>query len=156
MNAATDLPSVPRMVVDASVILAWYLPADRYKDDALALLEQATANLAVLCVPTLARYEVLNVLALSVRGTTPRHRLAREEADDILAAFTGVPMEERAITGLEQRMLEIAITFQRSAYDAAYLALAESLDADFMTGDARLYRAVRRRFRRIRLLGSHG
>lgn len=154
MSVPAGATSGSRIVVDASVILAWYLPADPYKDEALSLLEEAVADRALLCAPTLARFEVLNVLALSVRGTTPRHRLTRDEADEILAAFLRLPLEEHAITGLEVRILEIAITHQRSAYDAAYLALAEHLDAEFMTGDAGLYRATRRRFSKIRLLHS--
>lgn len=154
MTVSAGAPSGRRIVVDAGVVLAWYLPADPYKDDALALLEQAAAGRVVLCVPTLARFEVLNVLALAVRGTTPRQRLTREEAGEILAAFLRLPLEEHALTGLEQRILEIATAHQRSAYDAGYLALAEGLDAEFMTGDARLYRAVRPRFSNIRLLRS--
>lgn len=154
MSIPAGAPPGPRIVIDASVILAWYLPADPYKAAALGLLEQAAAGRAVLCIPTLARFEVLNVLALSVRGTTPRQRLTRGEADEILTAFLGVPLEEHAITGLEQRVLEMAAAYQRSAYDAAYLALAEGLDAEVATGDARLYRAVRRRYPRIRLLGA--
>lgn len=154
MSVPAGAPSDRRIVVDASVILAWYLPADPYKDEALALLEQAAADQAVLCVPTLARFEVLNVLSLSVRGTTPRHRLTQNEADEILTAFLRLPLEEHAIMGLERRILEIAIAHQRSAYDAAYLALAEGLDVEFMTGDAGLYRSVRRRFSRMRLLRS--
>ena len=153
MSASVDEPSVPKIVVDASVVLAWYLPAEPYKDAALEILEQASVSRTVLCAPTLMRFEVLNVLALSVRGITPRQRLAQDEADEILAAFLRLPLEEHPITALEQRVLEIAVAHRRSAYDAAYLALAEALNAEFVTGDAGLYRTIRRRFPMARLIG---
>ncbi len=39
-------------------------------------------------------------------------------------------------------MLPLARRFERSAYDAAYLTLAQKLDEPFITGDERLYHAV--------------
>jgi predicted nucleic acid-binding protein len=39
-------------------------------------------------------------------------------------------------------MLPLAVRFDRSAYDAAYLALAELTERPLITGDRRLYNAV--------------
>jgi predicted nucleic acid-binding protein len=39
-------------------------------------------------------------------------------------------------------MIPIARRFNRSGYDASYLALAESKGEQFITGDERLYNAV--------------
>ena len=53
------------------------------------------------------------------------------------------------------RALELASQLdQRDAYDSHYLALAEELDCDFWTADARFYRAAGSLVDRIRLLGS--
>lgn len=54
-----------RIVVDASVLLAFYLPAEPYKTQALTLLRDATVGAVKFVVPTLTRYEVLNVLSRS-------------------------------------------------------------------------------------------
>lgn len=142
----------PRLIIDASVLLAWYLPAERFKKAALELLEQAVVDHVILCIPSLTRYEVVNVLALAARGLRREQRLTREETGEILAAFRRAPLEEHPVTGLERRMLEIAITYDRSAYDAAYLALAEALHTGLVTGDASLYRAVHKQFPSVRLL----
>ncbi len=56
------------VVVDASVLLAFYLPAEPYKGRALRLLADVAAGEVRLAVPTLTRYEVMNVLSRCVRG----------------------------------------------------------------------------------------
>ena len=55
-------------MIGASVLLAFYLPAEPYKAQALALLGDAAAGLVGLVVSTLAYYEVLNALSYAVRG----------------------------------------------------------------------------------------
>ncbi|MEN3009747.1 MAG: type II toxin-antitoxin system VapC family toxin [Candidatus Bipolaricaulaceae bacterium] len=144
-----------RLVVDASVLLAFYLPAEPYKEQALALLAEATAEQARLLVPTLARYEVLNALSRAVRGLRTGACLSLEEAQEILAALAGLPLEERPLTGLEEEILRLSQALDRTVYDAAYLALARKENVPFVTGDARLYHAVREKFPTIQWLG-HG
>ena len=56
------------LVVDASVVLAFYLPAEPYKAQALSLLSDVAKGAIELIVPTLTRYEVLNALSWAVRG----------------------------------------------------------------------------------------
>ena len=46
-------------VIGASALLAFYLPAEPYKAQALALLGDAAAGLVRLAVSTLAYYEVM-------------------------------------------------------------------------------------------------
>jgi len=142
-----------RAVVDASVVLAWYLPAEPHNDHALALLGDAAAGRLKLYVPSLTRYEVLNVLSLAVRGIR-RTKLSAKQAEEILRAFAEAGVEERGIAELDTRVLDLAAKHHRSAYDAAYLALAESLDAELLTADTGFYRAVRGKFPRVKLVGD--
>jgi len=53
-----------------------------------------------------------------------------------------------------QQVLPMARRFDRSAYDAAYLALAEAQGATLITGDLRLYSAVRDHLDWVRWIGS--
>ena len=66
---------------------------------------------------------------------------------------SGIELHETPF--LHMRALELASQLdQRDAYDSHYLALAEELDCDFWTADARFYRAAESSVDRIRLLSS--
>lgn len=142
------------LVVDASVLLAFYLPAEPYKEQALFVLAEATAGRLTLLVPTLARYEVLNALARAVRGLRTGARLSLDEALEILEAFEALPLEERSLAGLEGEILQLSQAFDRTAYDAAYLALAQKERVPLLTGDERLYNAVREKLPWVQWLGE--
>ncbi len=70
-----------------------------------------------------------------------RGRVTIEEGEAILVAFEGLGIEMEPVTW--QQMLPLARRFDRSAYDAAYLALAKMRVEPLITGDLRLYNAVR-------------
>lgn len=144
-----------RVVVDASVLLAFYLPAEPYKAQALALLSDATAGLVKFVVPTLTRYEVLNALSSAIRGVKPEQRLSVNDALEIVTAMSKLALEEHDIKGLEEQILKFSHEHHRSAYDAAYLALAEQLGVDFWTGDERLYNAMKTRWKRVKFVGNY-
>jgi predicted nucleic acid-binding protein len=152
MSAPSKLKHV---VLDASVLLAFYLPAERYKEQALALLAQATADQVRLVAPTLTHYEVLNVLSRVTRGLKRSQSFPMRDALEILSALRVIPLEERDVKGLEERILKIAQEHQRSAYDASYLALAETLGADFVTGDERFYNALKTQSKHVRFIGNY-
>lgn len=121
----------PRLVVDASLLSAIVF-TESTAAQAAALLEGRT-----LCAPTLVDLELANVAMNKVRrgwfGTEDALRaLARAEAFDI----------ERFEVG-SRDAFRLAARFRLSAYDAAYLWLAESLDVPLSTFDARLGEASR-------------
>nr|BAL59198.1 PilT domain protein [Candidatus Acetothermum autotrophicum] len=143
------------VVIDASVLLAFYLPAEPYKTQALVLLEEATAGRVKLVVPTLTHYEVLNVLSLATRGLKRGQKISLDEAQEILTAMKALKLEVRDVQSLEKRILEITQRHQCSAYDAAYLALAEQWGADLLTGDERFYNALKAHFKQVKFVGSY-
>jgi predicted nucleic acid-binding protein len=51
-------------------------------------------------------------------------------------------------------ILSSARAFHRSIYDASYLSLAKNKNIDFVTGDKRLYHAVRNRFTWVKWIGD--
>lgn len=144
-----------RVVVDASVLLAFYLPAEPYKAHALALLGDVTAGGVKLVVPTLTRYEVLNVLSRAVRGVKREQRLSVDDALEIITALNKLALEEHDSAGLEEQILKLSREHHRSAYDAAYVALAERLGADLLTGDECLYNAMKARWKRVRFIEDY-
>jgi predicted nucleic acid-binding protein len=143
------------VVIDASVLLAFYLPAEPYKAQALALLGDAAAGLVRLVTPTLAYYEVLNALSRAVRGLKKGQELSIEDALEILTAMAGLELEERHVKGLGEQILRISQMYQRTSYDAAYLALAEHEGSPLITGDKRLYNAVKEKLPWVRWIGDY-
>lgn len=98
---------------------------------------------------------MLNVLSRAVRGLKKGQKISRDEAAAILSALAHLKLEEQNIQGLEGRILEITERYQRSGYDAAYLALAEHLGADLTTGDERFYNAVKGDFSLVQFIADY-
>jgi predicted nucleic acid-binding protein len=123
------------MIVDTNVILQAFFP-DEMQPKAQALIRDHVSGRVQLSAPTLLTYEVTNAVLQAVR----RERVTDEDARAILIAIEGLDIETDSVTW--QQMLPMARRFDRSAYDAAYLALAEARGEPLVTGDEKLYNAV--------------
>jgi len=88
-------------------------------------------------VPQLAHLEVVSVLRGLVRGG----RVSAERADQALQDLRVFPARSWPHEALLGRVWELRHNL--TAYDAAYVALAELVGATLVTGDARLVTAVR-------------
>lgn len=135
------------MIIDASVILRAFFP-DEAQPQAQALIRDHVSGHMRLAAPTLLTYEVTNAVLQAVR----RGRVAEEDAEAILVAAEGLNIETEPVPW--QQMLSMARRFSRSAYDAAYLALAESRGEPLVTGDEKLYNAVRHDLGWVRWIGD--
>ncbi len=115
------------IVVDSAVVV-----------DALTALpgtEALRAHLAAeeLHAPTLLDYEVVSAL----RGLTLGRNLSPTRAADLLSDFEDLPLRRWPFAdALRRRALQLRDTV--SAYDAAYVALAEALECPLLTRDIRL------------------
>lgn len=99
--------------------------------------------------PALLLYEVANALHRYAAGGM----LLAEEASNALEAVLGLDIELHGDAQLHRRALALAGELGLpAAYDAHYLALAESLGAEFWTADRRLCQAVAARLPWVRLL----
>ncbi len=135
------------MIVDASVILRAFFP-DEDQAQAQALIRDHVSGRTRLLAPTLIVYEVTNAVVQGVR----RGRITDDDGESILTAFEGLGIEMESVTW--QQMLPLALRFDRSAYDAAYLALALARGEPLVTGDQRLYNAVRDDLDIVRWIGN--
>ena len=136
------------MIVDASVILSAYFP-DEAQDQAQALIRDHVIGHLQLAAPTLLLYEVTNAVLQARR----RGRIDDEQADDILSSFEGLGIALKPASW--QQMLPVAVRFDRSAYDAAYLALAEVAGQPLVTGDSGMYNAVREHLDWVQWIGDY-
>ena len=126
-------------VVDASMTLSWCFAdeATPYSRSVLAALETTYA-----VVPALWPFEVANALALAER----RKRISQEGIVAFLETLRRLPIqiERREAVWLWQATLPLAREHRLTAYDAAYVALAEALGAPLLTRDAALAAAAPR------------
>lgn len=86
--------------------------------------------------PTLLDFEFVSAL----RGLTLRGQLSAARAEDALTDFEDLPIQRwPSSDGLRRRAF--GLRSHLSAYDAAYVALAEALQCPLLTRDARLARS---------------
>jgi predicted nucleic acid-binding protein len=136
------------VIVDASVILRAFFP-DEEQERAQALIRDHVIGQVQLEAPDLLLCEVSNAVVQARR----RGRLTDEQAEDILSSVEGLGITLRPVDW--RQMVPIAMRFDRSAYDAAYLALAEADAQPLITGDARMYNAVREHLPHVRWIGDY-
>lgn len=123
------------MIVDANIVLRAFFP-DEAQAQAQAVVRDHVAGRIHLMAPALLPYELSNAVWQAER----RGRIHRSQADEILQAMVGLDIE--IIPQTWGVMLPLARQFNRSAYDAAYLVLAQDTGQPLLTGDMHLYNAV--------------
>ncbi len=125
------------MVIDANALLKAFFPDEEGHLSAQAIISAYAQGRVNLWALALLSYEVTNAVLKAIR----RERLSLENGRELLDIFRelGIPAAEPSW----QRTLELAHTFQLSAYDGSYLALAEETGEELVTGDRRLYDAVK-------------
>lgn len=133
--AATD-----RLVIDASVTLAWCFPesGSRFAE---SVLDRLAAGADAL-VPAIWPLEVCNALLVGER----RGRIGTAQARGMLRRIADLPITvEPTGTALAfGELFSLAREQQLTAYDAAYLELAVRQALPLATLDADLHRAARR------------
>jgi predicted nucleic acid-binding protein len=124
------------VVIDASVAVAWFVrsQASNYADR----VARRTRH-DMLVVPSLWEAEFANVMTTLLR----RRVLARHQVASVLAAAgrLGLVMDGNVATA--STLHELAEQYGISAYDAAYLELAQRRGLPLATRDAKLARAAR-------------
>ncbi len=121
-----------RVVVDASALAEYLLRSPRGLDlEALFVDREHDLHAPALCD--------IEVMAVLRRGLLSG-RLDGERAAHLIDDLRDLPLTRHGHLGLLGRILARRGNF--SVYDAAYVALAEHLDAHLLTDDRRLGRAV--------------
>ena len=100
--------------------------------------------------PSLWAYEVTSV----IRNKVHRGKITSDEGEKAFAIIHKLGVRLIAPSDLHERAWEMAKKLNRpAAYDAHYLALAQTLDCEFWTADERLYNAIRDQLPWVRWLG---
>ena len=130
--------TIKRIVVDSSVALKWELRDETPSPEADTLLENFLAGRLGVAVTTLFDYEITNVLKLAV----VRGRKTEAEAKAALNDFKLYTFQRIDFPPLQELTFQLALQHDRSAYDSAYVALAQKIGVWLFTGDRRLFNAV--------------
>lgn len=139
-----------QVVLDASVVLKWYLPDEEFADKALSYLQQIVNNQIEIICPSLLPYEVLNGLLIAQR----MRRIEPEVTITAMEGFLEVGLSLEDTFQNYEDILSFSQLYQRTTYDAAYLSLAKRRNIDLITGDIRLYNAVKHKLNWVKWIGS--
>jgi predicted nucleic acid-binding protein len=133
----------PLVVIDASVAIKWFLP-EKESEKALRIRDEHAEGAIDLAAPDLLYYEVANVL--SYRQGLERKQL-REDIEDMYDLGIQIVAPSRDVLTLAT---ERAQALRVTAYDTAYLVLAEMLGTIAITADDELHKkAFRTRLTRL-------
>ena len=123
-------------VVDANVAVKWFLPArsETLTDEALELFRRFARGDVRFTVPDLFWAEFANVLSKAVR----LGRFPKASAEAALASLSERELPTVPSLTLLDTAFQIAMAFDRTAYDSLYVALAVHSKAQLITADERL------------------
>ncbi|HLX36262.1 MAG TPA: type II toxin-antitoxin system VapC family toxin [Candidatus Binataceae bacterium] len=142
--------SSDQVVVDASIGLKWAVD-EPFSYQARLLLGKWEAALQQMIAPTLFFFEITNALSKRVRNG----QLTISDASERLQYLLAVGPVVLPSDATHRPALEMAARFRMTAaYDAHYLALAESHRCEFWTADERLWNSVKRELNWVRWIGE--
>lgn len=141
----------PTVVVDTSVVAKWFFP-ESLGTAADGLLDEAVAGGVSLAAPDLIIHEFSNLLW----KRAGRQEIKREQAEAMMDEFLSLPITLAPADALAGHSLEVALESGCTAYDGAFIALAELLGSRFITADKKLAAMMAATKRRglVRYLGA--
>lgn len=137
-------------VIDASIILKWYLSDEEHSQKAIGLLDKYVSNELDLLAPSLLEYEVMNGLIIAQR----RGRVKEEKIFVAMDGFVNLEIKLINLSGLYPRVIHYCKVYNFSAYDASYLSVAEEEGIPMITGDERLYNTVKKDLKWVKWIGD--
>ena len=122
-----------KYVIDAGIAIKYYVP-EIYEDQSVALLEGGHE----LHIPELLYVEVSSIVWKKVR----RGQVARVKGANIIFRILNENWIAHSHKGTLETVYAGAETTGQTVYDFTYLALAISLDCEFVTADEKFYKAL--------------
>lgn len=120
------------MVIDASVILKWFIQ-ENDSNKAAEIKKAHTIGSSCIAIPDLALYEIGNALRYKLEFSNHEVASCITEIYDLGIDIIGPNMEMLA------EVTEISRRYDITFYDAVYIALSKELGLNFITADSRLF-----------------
>ncbi len=129
-----------RLVLDASVAIKWAMPLAQEPliDESLRLAKRYVNGEVEFIVPDIFWAELANVLWKGAR----QRRWRQDEAEAVAAEMKARDFATVSSFLLMPEALRIALAYDRSVYDALYVALALQAKTELITADERLANAL--------------
>jgi predicted nucleic acid-binding protein len=123
-------------VLDASLTMSWC-----FEDEVSASSQEVLKSLRLTFaeVPSIWPFEIANILAVSER----RGRLNETQSNEFLSALAELDIRVQPVVSDPGTMLPLVRRLKRSAYDTAYLELAQRTGLSLATLDQKLAAAAR-------------
>jgi predicted nucleic acid-binding protein len=137
-------------VLDASVILKWFLFDETYGQKALDLLHRFITGELNILSPSLLEYEVINGLIIAQK----RGRMKDEKVLEAIEGFFDLQIDLKYLHHFYQKALYYCKFYNRPLYDASYLALAETKGIPLITADEGLFNAVKKDLKWVKWIGE--
>ena len=139
-----------RIVIDTSVVLKWYLADEENGQKALAILDKYVSNELDILAPSLLEYEVINGLIIAKK----RGRIQEKKILTAIEGFISLEIKLISLSLYYPKVIHYSKIYNRSAYDASYLALADDEDISLVTADKGLYAVVKKDLKWVEWLGE--
>jgi predicted nucleic acid-binding protein len=128
-----------RIIVDASVVVKWFVPEPGH-EEARQLLFAARDRDLDLHAPDLMLAEVANVFFSKVRANGSR--LGEDDVLEAVRALRDLRITLHQHGGLVESALSLALSTGATVYDTLYAALALRLAGELVTADKQLLRRL--------------
>lgn len=129
------------IVIDSSLAAKWYL-SDEYDDIALKIKSDFEIKTISIVVPMLFFYEVSNIL----RTTSKQSRIDKDKCIKAYQDLLDLDLTTYFSKELYKDALVKALDLDITAYDAAYVVLAQSLQIPLYTADEKLVKKAKNPF----------
>ena len=126
-----------KIVVDSSVVIKWFV-VEPFSTEARRILDEYATGALALHAPDLINAEVGNVV-------WKKHRfqgLAAEDAQQIIDEYRNLTFVLTPTADLLDDAFRLAVTHERTVYDALYIALSVREQCHYVTADEKLVNAV--------------
>lgn len=139
------------VAVDASVILAAFFP-DESSSQAHLLMENYALGRVTFWAPRLLILELLNACLVAKK----RNRIDECVLNDLAAAIAALDVRWVDVEKNPLQMFSVSKQYSLTAYDAAYIVAAQMKGCKLVTGDLKMYEAVKKSLPFVVLLENAG
>ncbi len=139
------------ITIDSGVLLKAYFPDEEGHKEAQRLISDYARGTITFYAPSLLAYEILNACLVALRMA----RFPKERAKDLMNEMLGIEIVKEDIEPLRERIFDISAKYGTSAYDGAYVAIAESKHMPLLTADKKLYNKLKHHFTFVKWIGDY-